>query len=296
MKYELLFAGAGGAFAPQGLWQNQCALTIGAKKSFQLWIDASADIRHSIGALGMSAKNIKHIYISHLHQDHIGGLEYIGFHRYFGKQPKARLYVPKPVLAYLWDALPGMHVIDTQPMELSDFFDVVPLTPGMEHLVWIEDESQHVIFECFAVKHITDSLSSGESYALSVSQENAEGILFSTDARFPEHFDESSKLYLNYSYNDVIVHDCADYDTPNLVHARMSDLTTLEHFFKEKMILCHHSNNLVRDPVYANQFAGIAQPNTVFSFELRDDSILVVLNQNEDASVIITKSNYVVNE
>ena len=44
----------------------------------KLLIDCGSDIRFSLYAAGFSHLDITDIYISHLHADHAGGLEYIG--------------------------------------------------------------------------------------------------------------------------------------------------------------------------------------------------------------------------
>ena len=47
----------------------------------KLLIDCGTDARHSLHELGLSYKDIEHVYISHLHADHAGGLEWLGFSR-----------------------------------------------------------------------------------------------------------------------------------------------------------------------------------------------------------------------
>ena len=44
-----------------------------------------------------------------------------------------------------------------------------------------------------------------------------------------------------YKAADMIVHDCADYETESRVHARLSDLLTLPDEIQRKTILSHHS-------------------------------------------------------
>lgn len=48
-----------------------------------LLIDAGTDIRFSLRRRDYSYKDIDAIYLSHLHSDHIGGLEYLAFASYF---------------------------------------------------------------------------------------------------------------------------------------------------------------------------------------------------------------------
>ena len=52
-----------------------------------LLIDCGSDARHSLAAAGYSFNEIDNIFISHLHADHIGGLEWLGFSRLYDKEP-----------------------------------------------------------------------------------------------------------------------------------------------------------------------------------------------------------------
>jgi ribonuclease BN (tRNA processing enzyme) len=82
--------------------------------------------------------DIDHVLITHLHGDHVGGLEQLLFWRRFVTGRKARLYAVPEVLAGLWDTRlrGGMETLIDAPggpaktLTLDDYAEVIPLGPG----------------------------------------------------------------------------------------------------------------------------------------------------------------------
>ncbi len=48
------------------------------KNPYRMLLDVGGDVRHTLKSLEMSSADIDGIYISHPHNDHIGGMEYMG--------------------------------------------------------------------------------------------------------------------------------------------------------------------------------------------------------------------------
>ena len=53
------------------------------KGPYRLLIDAGADLRHALTRIGLSSSDIDGVYISHPHNDHIGGMEYLALTSFF---------------------------------------------------------------------------------------------------------------------------------------------------------------------------------------------------------------------
>src|SRR4026207_2443432 len=110
---QLLFLGSGSAHtvATANFSSNMMSISDGGRR---LLIDCGSDIRWSLAKQGFSHPDVTDIYISHLHADHIGGLEYIGFQTKFDPRcERPRLYVEASLADTLWNCAlrGGMGII-----------------------------------------------------------------------------------------------------------------------------------------------------------------------------------------
>ncbi len=82
-----------------------------------LLIDCGGDAHRSLARQGWTALDITDIYISHLHADHIGGLEWLGIVSYFARSRddpslKPRLHIRQTLVEDLWLSLHGGNADD----------------------------------------------------------------------------------------------------------------------------------------------------------------------------------------
>ncbi len=122
MKITVL--GAGSAFSMQQYQSNFLLDFDGYKMLF----DCGGDIRWALKNQGLGVNDINGIYISHLHADHIGGLEWVALNRFFNKSlPKVDLYISEYLVDDLWsDSLKGgLSTYQGAVLGLNDYFNVI---------------------------------------------------------------------------------------------------------------------------------------------------------------------------
>jgi ribonuclease BN (tRNA processing enzyme) len=143
------------------------------------------------------------LFITHVHMDHVAGLERLFYAAYFSElRGQVKLYVPAPLVTYLHGRLadyPG--VIAEGGANWWDGFQLVPVTRGFWH--------QGVWFDVFPVRHHLPDTAFGLRLRGS--------LVWTGDTRpIPEmlaaHADEA----------ELIAHDCALQGNPS--HSGIEDL------------------------------------------------------------------------
>ena len=232
---EFTFLGSGNYFTTANFHSN-----ILVRHNDQgLLIDAGSDLKRSLPAAGFTCKDVDTVYISHLHDDHVGGLEWLGFIRHFLGLPKPKLFLHQEIFQYLWPCklAVGMDKLKTGPMKLDDYFDVNV----------VEDDFffGDVFFRLVRVPHIMDS------FGLFI----PERMWFTSDcAKVRADLCEQAK---------IIFHDCEMHDPASGAHTQFDDLLDLPDQIKSKIWLYHlHDVGEIEQVVHRNLaryhgFAGI---------------------------------------
>ena len=271
---KLTFIGVGGAFTMKN-WQSNMlfetslpTMTPGVNVHDsngevvrRMLLDCGGDARFALAALGLGAKDIDAVYISHCHADHVGGLEWLGFSRYFSPGTKPDLYINERLAGQLWnDSLRGGMASQGVILTLDSFFRQVFRVPKNDSFRW-----QNRKFQPIQTVHYMDGYEIVPSYGLLVSNPNnkdAGEAFITTDTQFcPRQIEDFYKR----AY--IIFQDCETYDlTGNIrsgVHAHYLDLKTLPAETKAKMWLYHYSDGELPDAV-ADGFAGFIQKGQSF--------------------------------
>ena len=229
---KLLFLGVSSAFSV-GENRFQSNMLVESDSGSKLLLDCGSDARHSLYAQGYTYSDIDAVYVSHLHSDHIGGLEWLGFSKRFIDEGKITLFISPDQVDRLWDSVlrGGMSSIETEQATLSTYFNV---QPAYNHFVW---ENYH-----FQLVKTIHSISNGKilpSYGLFITG-IAKKVFISMDTRFTPDI-----LQPFYNAADVIFHDCETSAKLSGQHAHYNELKTLDNKIKKKIWLYDYNCGLL---------------------------------------------------
>lgn len=160
---RLTFLGTGTAWSKAPKNYNNNALIDGGNGQGRWLIDCGTTAPQSLCELGMSVADFEGVLVTHLHGDHVFGLEETGFYNYFVKNRRVKLWMPEELLESrsgiagedLWEnCLRGpmgtVQKLDGSAKEvgLDDYFEVILLSVGERY------EIEGVGVELFAVEHV----------------------------------------------------------------------------------------------------------------------------------------------
>ena len=213
---EIVFLGTGNAFARQ--YFNTNLLIEFANTN--LLIDCGATCPTSIESLGIEIHQIENIFISHLHADHIGGLEELAIKHKYIYHKKPNLYVPKRLENDLWNnsLRGGLEFTVDGKVGIEYYFKV--------HSVESTFTIANKIFEIIPTLHIPGMPSYGIFF---------DGIFYTNDMVF-----QRSLLEKMLEKSQMVIHDCSF--TPNPVHAYYKELLELPPKIREKLFLIHYGD------------------------------------------------------
>lgn len=256
--FSLTFLGSGSAFyvgaKPGENWQSN--VLVQAPSGRRLLIDCGSDIRFSLHEQGLTATDIDDVYISHVHADHVGGMEWLAFcTKFSASRRKPRLLGNRSVLKELWsDSLKGgLGSLEGELANLQTYFDVEAISAN-QGFTW-----EGVYFRLVQMVHNVDGYRICPTFGL-MFELGSTRVFFTTDTQF-----SPQQITRFYQDADIIFQDCETAPFKSGIHAHYEQLMTLPAEVKKKMWLYHYQAGPKKDAIREG-FAGWVDKGQRFAF------------------------------
>lgn len=250
------------------------------KNNKRFLIDGGGDLKRSLYASKIPLHSIDSMYVSHLHHDHAGHVEDVGFGTFWSKH-RIRLYGNANIINYGWEHCwqAGLESIQDKRNSLNNYFDIVTLREN-ETFMW-----EGLEFKPIQTVHIMNDAYIVPSYGLLITDiANDARVFITTDTQFAPN-----QLMDFYRKSNLIIQDIENTPFKSGVHAHMSDLVTLPEDIKAKMILTHFNDTWVKiennldwekhkpdlsqeayDFWSTHKFKGIALPGSTANLDIKE--------------------------
>jgi ribonuclease BN (tRNA processing enzyme) len=219
---DILMLGTGSAFAKT--FYNNNALVYSEGRT--LLIDCGHTAPRALHRLGIPLTDIDAILVTHIHADHVGGLEELAFQYSLIYKTRKPLYVADTLVSPLWEHTLRGGLQQEDNHSLEDYFDVRPLREG---------EAAELLPGLTAELLRTEHIPGKKSYSVLLN-----GTFFYTaDMKF----DPDLLRRLVYERGvKTIFHDC-QLHAPGTVHACLPELLTLPEDLQERIRLMHYGDD-----------------------------------------------------
>jgi glyoxylase-like metal-dependent hydrolase (beta-lactamase superfamily II) len=188
-----------------------------------LLVDCGITAGGSLETIGMSVLDVKNLFVSHLHADHIGGIEELALKSKLLLGRKIDLYINQGLVDGLWESIRG-GIEHTQlgRLRMDDYFNV-----------FAHDDSfvlEGVEFSSRPTNHVSGMMSFDLGFG---------NLLFTGDTVF-------SRDYVVGRMNGfgTVIHDCS-FNNVQKVHAYYQDLIENRHLF-DRLYIIHYEDDVER--------------------------------------------------
>ncbi|OMF22772.1 MBL fold metallo-hydrolase [Paenibacillus sp. FSL H8-0548] len=212
--------GTGSAFAKK--YDNNNAII--EANNYKLLVDCGITLPKALHEQGLSFPELDAVLISHIHGDHVGGLEEYAFQMMFKYNRKPILYLAESLVEPLWENTLRGGLTQGSLNTLEDFFEVRPLAPNKDIQL-----NSGLTVRLLQTKHIPNK----PSYSFIFNHH----FFYSADMRF----DPSLLQQLSDEGVTTIYHDC-QLEAPGVVHASLEELLKLPEALQKKTWLMHYGD------------------------------------------------------
>lgn len=255
MSLTMMFLGSGSAFTNNE--NNFHSNVLFTHNEDTLLLDAGSDLRFSLNLQEKSYHDIRNVFISHLHADHIGGMEWLALSTFFDNSylGKPRLFIAEALVNEIWNKslAGGLSTLLNQQSDLETYFDVHTVRDEGK-FVW-----QGIDFTLIQMIHVFNNFQLVPCYGLLFNYRSTR-ILYTADTQYVPH--QLSQLY---EEADIIFHDCETSKVKSGVHTHYEELLLIPHHVRKKIWLYHYNPGKLPD-AKADGFCGFVTRGQCFTF------------------------------
>ncbi|CAH8769794.1 MBL fold metallo-hydrolase [Paenibacillus dendritiformis] len=221
MTLRIQMIGTGSAFAKKYFNNNALIYT----KTGKLLVDCGITAPQALYHLGVSFDELDGVLISHIHGDHVGGLEEYAFQMKFRYHRKPKLFIAAPLVGPLWEHTLKGGLTQEGLTCLEDAFEVHPIEPGQTLK----------LLSGLKVKLLeTPHIPGKRSFSFLFN----DTFFYSADMQFQP---DLLRWLVEKQGVMTIFHDCQLLGKAE-VHAGLDDLLTLPDFIQERLWLMHYGD------------------------------------------------------
>ena len=252
MKLKFLGTGTAWSKAPENFNNN---VLVQAGDDHAPWlIDCGTTAPQALKEMGLGVADFKGVFVTHLHGDHVFGLEETGFYNFFVLQRRVQLWLPEQLLSSrsgiegedLWEnCLRGpMGTVQSyegssREVGLDDYFDVRFMKVGEPV------EIEGVRAEIFSVDHVPNK----PSFGIILNDH----IAYTSDCIFrPELIQWLVDRGCDHIFHDAYFGPLY----PGRVHTAYAELATLPESTRRRILLMHYNDSATEEDFDTAREAG----------------------------------------
>jgi ribonuclease BN (tRNA processing enzyme) len=236
---HIIFLGTGSSFTIQNYQTNMLLVM---DNGYRLLVDCGSDARHALNKYAnLTYLDVDGVYVSHLHADHIGGLEWLAFACKFDPRRKTKpdLWVSRFLVDDLWNRSlsGGLASIQNETNTLDTYFNVKVIEKNEGFTLG------GMYFNLVQTIHVLNGFTLEPSFGLMIGTMAGKRVFLTTDTQHCP-----AQIMDFYKSADTIVHDCECTPFKSGVHAHFDDLVTLPPEVKTKIMLVHFQDVVLQKP------------------------------------------------
>jgi ribonuclease BN (tRNA processing enzyme) len=224
---EVQVIGAGSAFSKKYF---NTSLLITFQNGYRLLVDCGHDVPKALHEMNIPINTIDGLLVTHLHGDHVNGIEELAFMNRYVFNRKMDLWVPHTLRDELWESVlrGGLEKTEEGTCDLVDYFHI-------KHLYTMSIHDLDLGIKIYPTDHVKNK----HSYAVSFQDK----LFYSADTKFDLELIEIADRF------PVIIHDCqVPLPTGKIVkggvHAHLHELMGLPEEIQKKTYMIHYGDNV----------------------------------------------------